>query len=206
MLQQIENTQNPWLEVPVLTGDKLRLEPLSEKHVPSLVENLLYANSWHGQHWGITTEEGVRRLIQMAEARKQAGTGKAYAMVVAATNQAVGISRFMYYDKSNNGVEIGGTWIGIKWQKTFVNTEAKLLMLAHAFEYMKVQRVEFRVDSLNFNSQRGVLRIGAKYEGELRQKSLLPDGRKRDYKVYSIIDTEWNNVQQTLKWYLKKYV
>lgn len=206
MLNQIENSQNPWVETPILIGDKLRLEPLSEKHLPSLAENLLYADSWHGQHWGITTEDGLRLLIQKSEARKQAGTGKAYAMVVAATNQAVGLSRFMYYDRSNNGVEIGGTWIGIKWQKTFVNTEAKLLMLAHAFEFMKVQRVEFRVDSLNFNSQRGVLRIGAKFEGELRQTALLPDGRKRDYKVYSIIDTEWNNVQQTLKWYLKKYV
>ena len=79
-------------------------------------------------------------------------------------------------------------------------------MLGFAFEQIGCQRVEFRVDSLNFKSQNAVLRIGAKYEGELRQSALIPDGRKRDYKVYSILDNEWINVKTTLNWYLDKNV
>jgi RimJ/RimL family protein N-acetyltransferase len=101
---------------------------------------------------------------------------------------------------------IGGTWVGEKWQKTFVNTAAKILMLSHAFEVIGCQRVEFRVDALNFNSQRGVHRLGAKYEGELRNACQLPDGRERDYRVYSILDSEWPSIKATLNWCLEKRV
>lgn len=82
----------------------------------------------------------------------------------------------------------------------------KLLMLSHAFETIRCQRVKFRVDAFNFNSQRAVLRLGAKYEGELRNSCLLPEGRKRNYKIYSILDSEWSNIKATLNWYLDNYV
>lgn len=116
------------------------------------------------------------------------------------------MSRLMAFNRLHNYLEIGGTWIGDKWQKTFVNTEAKLLMLTYVFETIRCQRVEFRADSLNFNSQKSILRLGAKFEGELRNSCILADGRQRDYRVYSIIDSEWPNIKQTLNWYMDKYV
>ncbi len=129
-----------------------------------------------------------------------------FAIVLKSSGEAVGKSYLMSLNRPYNYLEIGGTWVGTRWQETFVNTEAKLLMLTYAFEKIGCQRVEFRVDSLNFNSQRGVLRLGAKFEGELRNSCLFPDGRKRDYRVYSIIESEWPNIKTTLNWYLDKYV
>lgn len=195
-----------WTQPIVLEGRKLRLEPLSLKHLDDLSENLLKPNAWHLIHWGTKTPEDLKLKLEKTIAAQEQQQGLGLAMVIKNGNEAGGISHYMHLNRQHNFLEIGGTWIGQKWQKTFVNTEAKLLMLTHAFENLGCQRVEFRVDSLNFNSQRAVTRIGAKYEGELRQSAKLPDGRKRDYKIYSILDGEWANVKKNLEWYLEKYV
>lgn len=195
-----------WTEPVILDGRQLRLEPLSLKHLDNLCENLINPNAWHVVHWGTKTREDFKVKIEKAIAAQEQQQGNGFAMVMKKNNEAGGISHFMHLNRPHKCLEIGGTWIGQKWQKTFVNTEAKLLMLTYAFETLGCQRVEFRVDSQNFNSQRAVQRIGAKYEGELRQSTLLPDGRKRDYKVYSILDGEWANVKGNLQWYLEKYV
>jgi N-acetyltransferase len=195
-----------WTNKVTLTGRRLRLEPLELKHLSSLSRQLLKPNAWHSEHWGTKTEDDIKRNIERTMTAQQNQLGLGFAMIIEKTEEVVGISHYMHLDRKNNGLEIGGTWIGSDWHKTFVNTEAKYLMLSYAFEEIGCQRVEFRVDSLNFNSQRAVLRIGAKYEGELRQSMTLPDGRKRDYKVYSILDREWDSIKRTLEWYLEKYV
>lgn len=195
-----------WSEPRVLDGRKLRLEPLGVEHLEDLERNLLTQHAWHSAHWGLVTREDLEKGIQRSVLARKERTGNSFAFVVKSTGEAVGMSRLMEFSRKNNSLEIGGTWIGTHWQKSFVNTEAKFLMLTNVFETIKCQRVEFRVDSMNFNSQRAVLRIGAKFEGELRSCYLLPDGRRRDYKVYSILESEWFNVKTTLNWYLEKYV
>jgi RimJ/RimL family protein N-acetyltransferase len=198
-------TKDLWTAAVTLEGRNLCLRPLTLQYLDDLERNLLSPQAWHCVHWNIRTRTDVETLIKKIEQVREDKTGNGFAMTLKATGEAVGASRLMAFNRQHNFLEIGGTWIGHKWQKTFVNTEAKLLMLGYAFESLHCQRVEFRVDSLNFNSQRGILRIGAKYEGELRNSCVLPDGRKRDYRVYSIIESEWPNVKGSLNWYLDKY-
>ena len=195
-----------WTNPVILDGRHLKLEPLSLEHLDDLERNLLSTHAWHYVHWGTRTRSDLEKGIIRSAQVRQEKMGNGFVMRVKATNEVVGMSRLMAFNRMHNYLEIGGTWVGYKWQKTFVNTEAKHLMLSYVFESIKCQRVEFRADALNFNSQRGILRLGAKYEGELRNASVLADGRKRDYKVYSIIDSEWPNVKATLSWYLDKYV
>jgi N-acetyltransferase len=195
-----------WTDNVILNGQKLRMEPLELRHVPDLARNLLKPGAWHSEHWGTRTESDIMRNTERTLLAQASQLGIGFAMVLQKSGEAVGISHYMNLNRKNSYLEIGGTWVGQGWQKSFVNTEAKLLMLGHAFEKIGCQRVEFRIDSLNFNSQRAVLRLGAKYEGELRQSMTLPDGRKRDYKVYSVLDNEWTSVKRTLHWYLEKYV
>jgi RimJ/RimL family protein N-acetyltransferase len=199
-------TKDLWTDAVILEGRKLCLQPLSLQYLDDLERNLLSPQAWHCVHWNTKTRGDLENRIQKAKVVREEKAGNGFAMILKATGEAIGISHFMALNRQHNFLEIGGTWVGHKWQKTFVNTEAKLLMLGYAFETLRCQRVEFRVDSLNFNSQRGVLRLGAKYEGELRNSCVLPDGRKRDYRVYSIIESEWPNVKGTLNWYLDKYV
>lgn len=195
-----------WTRPTFLEGRKLNLEPLMAKHLDDLEKNLLSKHAWHCVHWGTKTRSDLEKGLVRSEAVRKEKSGNGFAMILKSNNEAVGMSRMMAFNRMHNYLEIGGTWIGEKWQKTFVNTEAKLLMLTYVFETIGCQRVEFRADALNFNSQRGILRLGAKYEGELRNACVLADGRKRDYKVYSIIASEWPNVKATLNWYLDKYV
>lgn len=182
------------------------LEPLSSRHLDDLERNLLSRDTWHSVHWKIKTRADLEKSLAKSDVVRKEKSGNGFAMLLKSNHEAVGMSRLMAFNRIHNYLEIGGTWIGEKWHKTFVNTEAKLLMLTYAFESIGCQRVEFRADALNFNSQRAILRLGAKYEGELRNSCLLPDGRKRDYRVYSILDSEWPNVKATLNLYLEKYV
>lgn len=194
-----------WTDAITLEGHRLRLEPLGPNHLDDLEKNLLSPNAWHCVHWGINTRADLEKGISNSLRIRHEKTGNGFAFVLKDTHESVGMSRLMSFNRMHNYVEIGGTWISDKWQKTFVNTEAKLLMLTFVFETLRCQRVEFRADSLNFNSQKAILRLGAKYEGELRNSCVLPDGRKRDYRLYSIIDSEWPNIKKTLNWYLDKY-
>lgn len=203
----MENTTDIWTATVTLAGRKLKLEPASLEHLDSLAENLLHPQSWHGVHWGILTKEDLKKvMLERAIKARREQIGNCFAMIDLTTDKAVGLSNLMNFNRRHNFLEIGGTWVSHYYQKSFVNTEAKLLMLSYVFETLGCLRVEFRVDSLNFNSQRAVLRLGAKYEGELRQTALLPDGRKRDYRIYSILDSEWINCKLTLTQYLDKYV
>lgn len=204
----MENTNDIYTAPVTLTGNKLKLVPAGLEHLDDLTTSLLHPDAWHGLHWGILAKSDIEKvMLERAVLARKEQTGNCFAMIEQSTGKAVGMSNYMRLDRRHKCLEIGATWVGHKHQKTFVNTEAKLLMLTYAFETIGVVRVEFRVDSLNFNSQRAVLRLGAKLEGELRQTAILPDGRKRDYRVYSILDSEWPSCKKNLKQYLeKKYV
>jgi RimJ/RimL family protein N-acetyltransferase len=115
------------------------------------------------------------------------------------SGRIIGCTRYMNIDARNRRVEIGSTWIGKPWQRTIVNTEAKYLMLRHAFETLGCVRVELKTDALNTRSRNAILRIGAKEEGTLRRHVLTWDGRMRDTVYFSILDSEWPAVKAELE-------
>ena len=123
----------------------------------------------------------------------------AYVTVLRETGRVIGSTRFWKIDPIHRKLEIGSTWISASWQKSFVNTEAKYLMLCHAFEAMACVRVQFTTDEINAKSRAAILRLGAKQEGIVRHERIMPDGRKRNSVRFSIIDDEWPAVKQQLE-------
>ena len=116
-----------------------------------------------------------------------------------ATGEAIGSTRFWKIDRKNRKLEIGHTWLSFAWQHTYANTEAKFLMLRHAFETLECVRVQFTTDELNTKSRNAILRLGAKQEGVVRNERIMPDGRKRNSVRFSIIDSEWPEVRSSLE-------
>jgi RimJ/RimL family protein N-acetyltransferase len=128
-----------------------------------------------------------------------AGTVIPYVTILRATEQIVGSTRFWKIDRQNRKLEIGHTWLGASWQRTFVNTECKHLLLRHAFEELNCVRVQFTTDELNAKSRAAILRLGAKEEGIVRNERIMPDGRIRNSVRYSIINSEWADVKHRLE-------
>ena len=128
-----------------------------------------------------------------------------FATIEKSTNKVVGSTRFGNIDVKNRKAEIGWTWINSKWQRTAINTEAKLLMLTHAFEIWDCARVELKTDVLNEKSRNAILRLGAKEEGILRRHMITDAGRFRDTVYFSIIDSEWQTVKANLNEKLRSF-
>ncbi|MDG0817742.1 GNAT family N-acetyltransferase [Bdellovibrio svalbardensis] len=194
-----------WTKEITLEGALVRLAPTGLAHLQSLSCNILYPRYWVDDFGGCISPEDVEKEIRHSLQARQDRLENGFTMIDKKTGEAIGLTNYLYFNRKLKGLEIGRTRVGISWHKTSANTEAKLLLMTYAFETLGCQRVGFKVDSLNFNSQRAVKRIGGKFEGEIRNYMLLPDGRKRDYHSYSIIDSEWLNVKKTLQGYLEKY-
>ena len=141
----------------------------------------------------------MRNYVETALRLQAEGTALPFATVLNETDQVVGSTRFANIDRENKHMEIGWTWIGKAWQRTAVNTEAKYLMLRHAFEKLGCIRVEFKTDSLNQQSRNALLRIGAKEEGTFRNHMITSDGRFRHSVYFSVIDSEWPEVKGRLE-------
>jgi RimJ/RimL family protein N-acetyltransferase len=140
----------------------------------------------------------IDEFLSGAREAYESGDGLAFATVDRATRQVAGSTRFMRASLPNRRVEIGFTFLAKSWQRTHVNTEAKLLMLTHAFDRLGMNRVELLTDYLNDRSRRAILRLGAKEEGVLRSHMVMPNGRIRDSVLYSIISSEWPGIKQHL--------
>ena len=145
------------------------------------------------------TREDFRTLLDKALAEQERGESVVFATVERSSGRVVGSTRFMNIDRANRRVEIGSTWIAPAWQRTAVNTEAKFLMLRHAFERWRCMRVELKTDALNQRSRNAILRIGAKEEGTLRRHLVTWTGRVRDTVYFSILDEEWPEVKENLQ-------
>lgn len=180
----------------VLEGDIVRLEPLTTGHLDALCDIGFDEDIWRMGMIGIATKEEMRKYIAVALEDQQKKVSLPFATVAKADNKVIGSTRFGNIDVSNRKVEIGWTWIGKQWQRTGVNTEAKFLMLRHAFEVWNCIRVEFKTDVLNERSRNAIKRIGATEEGILRKHAITSTGRFRDSVYYSILDVEWENVRQ----------
>ncbi len=184
-----------------LEGSVVRLEPLRRDHAghfwEAAKENVEDIFRWIP--YPMKTPEDFARLVDKTFAEQERGESVAFATVERASGRVIGSTRFMNIDRANRRAEIGSTWIAPAWQRTAVNTEAKYLMLKHAFEVWKCIRVELKTDALNEKSRNAILRIGAKEEGTLRRHLITWTGRVRDSVYFSILDSEWPQVKARLE-------
>lgn len=184
-----------------LEGTHVRLEPLRPEHASMLWEIAREHASdlFQWIPYKFESLEDFRNFNETVLNEQERGLSVAFATYERGGNQIVGTTRYMNMDLANRKVEIGSTWIIPRWQRTAVNTEAKFLMLCHAFETWKCLRVELKTDSLNQRSRKAILRLGAKEEGILRNHMICWDGRQRDSVYFSILDKEWPEVNARLK-------
>jgi RimJ/RimL family protein N-acetyltransferase len=190
----------------VLEGRHVRLEPLSQGHMKDLAQVALDPDLWRWTLHRIASQEDLERSIEDALKQQQAGTALPFATIDRAAGRAIGGTRFGNIDPKNRRVEIGWTWLGRPFHRTAINTEAKLLMLEHAFDRLDCIRVEFRVNVLNVRSRSAVMRLGAQQEGILRHHEIAPDGRLIDWVYYSILRDEWPGVRENLEKKLVSHV
>jgi RimJ/RimL family protein N-acetyltransferase len=181
-----------------LEGNFVRLEPLTIKHRDGLRDAIVDGELWKLFVTMVPHMDNIDDFIGNALVAHEAGDGIAFATIDKRSGNVAGSTRFMKASLPNKRVEIGFTFLGNSWQRTAMNTEAKLLMLTHAFETLQLNRVELLTDYLNRTSRQAILRLGAKEEGILRSHMLMPDGRVRDSVLYSIIRNEWAGVKQHL--------
>jgi len=182
-----------------LEGRHVRLEPLSLAHHDRLCAVGLDAELWR---WGLSTlatPADMRAYIETALAWQAQGTAVPFAIVARATGQVVGSTRYANIERADRRLEIGWTWLARAAQRTPANTEAKYLLLRHAFEVLGCIRVEFKTDVLNEPSRAALLRIGAKQEGILRSHMITASGRIRDSVYFSIVAGEWPAVKAGLE-------
>ena len=185
-------------EKKTLEGEYVRLEPLEVRHCEGLCKAVSDGELWKLHVTMVPHPDDIGEFFQNAEAGFRADDCNAFATIDRKTGEIAGSTRYMNANLAHLGVEIGFTFLGKSWQRTHINTEAKLLMLAHAFDDLGLNRVEFRTDFLNFKSQKAIERLGAKKEGVLRNQMIMRDGRIRDSVVYSIIRNEWPGVKSHL--------
>lgn len=183
----------------VLTGRTVRLEPLGPEHAAGVAAVGLDPELWRITMIRLETPADVDRYIATAVEEREAGAGVPFATVLQADGQVVGSTRFGAIVPEHRRAEIGWTWIARPWQRSAVNTEAKYLMLRHAFEVWNLVRVEFKTDVLNAASRDAILRLGAKEEGIFRKHQRAPGPRWRDSVYFSIIDDEWPAVKAGLE-------
>jgi len=188
------------VEPVVLEGEHVRLEPLTLAHAEDLARAAADGELWNSDVTIIPKPDGMNDYIEAALKGFALGFELPFVIVRKgqAGDQIVGTTRFYEIFANDRKAAIGYTWLAKSAQRTPVNTEAKLLLLTHAFETWKCVRVELITDVLNQQSRAAILRLGAKQEGILRQHLILPSGRVRDSVVFSIIDTEWSGVKQEL--------
>ena len=188
------------LEPVTLTGQFVRLEPLSAAHLPGLAAVGLDERIWSFMRYGkIQNEADMLGWIQSMLRLQAAGHDLPFAVVHLESGQAAGATRFMDVHPQDRNLEIGGTWYGVDYQRTAVNTECKYLLLRHAFEKLGCIRVFFKTDLRNERSQRAIERLGAVREGVMRNNIILTDGYVRSSVFYSILVEEWPQVKANLE-------
>jgi N-acetyltransferase len=182
-----------------LEGRHVRLEPLALAHAPALWEAARAPELWRFTLTRIATREDLDRYVADALADAARGTSLPLATIDRASGRVAGSTRFLNASARDLRLEIGYTFVAPAFQRTALNTEAKLLMLRHAFEALGCVRVEFRASAHNAPSRAALRRIGAVEEGVLRRQARLPDGTWRDTAISSVLDREWPEVRPRLE-------
>lgn len=182
-----------------LESPRVRLEPLDESHLPGLAEAISDGELWNLGVTSVPRPEQLPAFLDAAQSAFAAGRELAFATIDKCSGRIAGSTRFRCIEAAHRRVEIGFTFIGRSWQRSHVNSEAKLLMLEHAFENWQVNRVELLTDLLNHASRNAIARLGAREEGLLRSHMVMRDGRIRDSVIFSIIASEWPTVRAGLQ-------
>lgn len=187
------------LEPVTLRGRVVSLAPLALDHLADLERVALDPELWRWVPTQVRTPDDLRAYVALALDEQRRGASLPFALVDVATGRAVGSTRYGNVSARDRRVEIGWTWIGRDWQRTALNTEAKYLLLRHAFDTLGCVRVELKTDALNERSRAAIRRLGAVEEGTLRRHTLTDTGRVRDTVYYSILDDEWPAVKAGLE-------
>lgn len=191
-----------WPDPITLQGSLVALEPLGPTHADDLVEAAGDGDLHRLWYTTVPAPDRVPAEIERRLKLREAGSMLPFAVRDRATGKAVGMTTYMNIDAASPRVEIGSTWYRKAVQRTGVNTECKLLLLAHAFEGLACIAVEFRTHVMNQQSRRAIERLGAKLDGILRAHQVMPNGTIRDTCVYSIVAPEWPAVKANLEWQL----
>jgi RimJ/RimL family protein N-acetyltransferase len=194
-----------WFTPTVLEGEVVRLEPMSVDHLGGLIAAGRDPRIWTWMPTDGSSPDGMRELVDAALAARDARTQIPFVTIARATGRVVGSSRYLAPAPADLRVEIGWTWLDPAVQRTAVNTEAKLLMLGHAFEALGCRRVELKTDALNEQSRAAILGVGATFEGIFRKHMVMPGGRARDSAYYSIVDDEWPAIRERLQARLERH-
>src|SRR5260370_3678804 len=179
----------------LLEGVQVRLEPLAKAHLEGLALVGLDEELWRWIPTAVRTREEMAAYIETALSEQEHGASLPFAIVEQATGRTIGSTRYGNIDRTHHREELRWTWVARDWQRTAVNTEAKYLLLNHAFETLGCMRVGLKTDSLNERSRAAILRIGAREEGIFRNHMITASGRMRHSVYFSIIDSEWPAVR-----------
>lgn len=188
------------VEPVMLRGRAVTLEPVSRTHVSGLFEIGQTEDDWaYLPIPGFASLSGAEQWVQQALALAERGLHYTFVLLDPQSGQVMGSTRYLNIRARDHGLEIGYTWLGKQFQQTAVNTEAKYLLLRHAFETVGAYRVEFKTDLRNVRSQRAIERIGAKREGVFRRHMIAQGGHVRDSVYYSVTDLDWPQVRAGLE-------
>ena len=193
------------IEPTTLVGRYIILRPPSIEDIAGLSIVARDGEIWNNRFSQFPNLNEIEKYIQEMLDLSSKGAILPFITIHKASNTIVGTTRYLNIDYENHRLEIGHTWIAKSWRKTYVNTEAKFLMLQYAFEKLACIAVEIRTDVLNTVSRQAIQRLGAKQDGILRHHRIMRDGRIRDTVCYSIIKSEWEQVKENLMKKLMKY-
>jgi RimJ/RimL family protein N-acetyltransferase len=193
-----------WIEPVTLTGQHVQLEPLAAEHHDSLRRAAADGELWQLWYTSVPPPDGVAAYITKALAMRDNLGAQPFAVRDLASGEIVGSTRLFNVEADHRRLEIGHTWYARRVQRTPLNTEAKLLLLSHAFEALQAIAVEFRTHFMNHRSRAAIARLGAKQDGILRNHQIAADGSYRDTVVFSIIAPEWPTVRRHLRFLLDR--
>ena len=196
--------RNDWIKPTTLVGRNVRLVPLSQDHREGLVEAVRDGALWRLWYTSAPAPEDMEAEINRRLGLQAAGAMLPFTVMHEPSGRIVGMTTYANLDPTGPRVEIGYTWYSLSVQRTGLNTEAKLILLEHAFDEIGCVAVEFRTHFLNHQSRQAIERLGAKLDGVLRSHQRAKDGTMRDSCIYSIVMHEWPSVRSHLTWQLDK--
>ncbi len=187
-------------QIQILETDTLLLEPLEEKHIPELVTIATgHPEIWTHYVYDGSSKARIEEILKKYLQFKKEGIWLTFTIRNKKTGKILGSTSLIEMDQKNRNLEIGATWYEPKYWGTSVNPEAKLALLSYCFEILKTVRVCIKTDEKNIRSQKAIEKIGAQYEGTLRNEMIRDNGVIRNSKYYSFIDEEWPQTREQLK-------
>lgn len=181
-----------------LSDNKIILSPLTADHIRQMRRLSGDSDIWKWYTEDLTNPDDLVNWMTLCLNDSERGEKMSYAVVLRETSEVIGATSYGHIDWEEKGIEIGWTWLGADYIGQGVNKHMKFLMLNHAFETMKIERLELRTDEKNLRSRKAMEKIGAKHDGTLRSHRSTQGGRRRNTVVYSILKSEWPNIRNTI--------